>query len=158
MREAARHAVQRLLEEEDQTAEDWMEKTIRQTRKGTGRDRGGEYTFLERESDGAQMRMYKDGTVRWYNKDGQKHSFGDQPGTILPTGARYWYKNGVTHREGGPAKVHSTGHQYWYRNGKLHREDGPAVEYPNDEGSLEWWLDGEELFTKEEHARRTQNR
>ena len=37
--------------------------------------------------------------------------------------------------------------EYYNLNDELHREDGPAVEYVD--GTLEWWLNGEE-FTEEE--------
>jgi hypothetical protein len=37
----------------------------------------------------------------------------------------YWYKNGQTHREDGPAYI-STTHQIWRIHGEIHRKDGPA--------------------------------
>ena len=40
-----------------------------------------------------------------------------------------WYKNGLLHREDGPAIEWADGGKEWYINDKLHREDGPAVEY-----------------------------
>lgn len=39
-----------------------------------------------------------------------------------------WYKNGLLHREDGPAIEYETGEKHWYINGLLHRDDGPAVE------------------------------
>jgi hypothetical protein len=36
----------------------------------------------------------------------------------------------------------SEGEKYWYLNGLLHREDGPAYEGYN--GYKEWWLNDEE--------------
>lgn len=41
-----------------------------------------------------------------------------------------WFRNGVLHRENGPAVVAPDGSTYWYADGKLHRDDGPAIEYP----------------------------
>jgi len=41
-------------------------------------------------------------------------------------GKRSWRRNGVLHREDGPAHRHHLG-DFWYYNGKLHREDGPAM-------------------------------
>jgi len=38
--------------------------------------------------------------------------------------------------------------RYWYLNGLWHREDGPAIEYAN--GTREWWLNGI-WMTEEEH-------
>ena len=54
-------------------------------------------------------------------------------------GTRRHYRNGLCHREGGPAVIYSAGTQIWYRNGKFHREDGPAFIYPD--GTQEWWLE-----------------
>lgn len=51
-----------------------------------------------------------------------------------------WLKNGILHREDGPAIEHKRGEKNWYFNGKLHREDGPATEY--SDGSYEYWLNG----------------
>lgn len=57
-----------------------------------------------------------------------------------------WYKDGVPHREDGPA-VESSYSKEWYLNGKTHREDGPAVEFSG--GSKRWFLYGEELTEEE---------
>jgi hypothetical protein len=45
---------------------------------------------------------------------------------------------GRSHRDDGPAVVHSDGRKYWCQDGEIHREDGPAVEWP----------DGRKWFTK----------
>lgn len=50
----------------------------------------------------------------------------------------HWYKDGILHREDGPAVEGKFGEKYWLKNGKLHREDGPAVTWPN--GAQEWYL------------------
>jgi hypothetical protein len=50
-----------------------------------------------------------------------------------------WFKDGVYHREDGPACEYNNGFKAWYLNGKLHREDGPAREWAD--GNKEWWLD-----------------
>ena len=50
------------------------------------------------------------------------------------------YKDGVLHREDGPAVEYSNGDKQWYLFGSRHRIDGPAVEY--SDGSKEWWVDG----------------
>ena len=54
-------------------------------------------------------------------------------------GDKHWYKDGVLHREDGPAIEMTNGDKYWYINGMLHREDGPAVEYTF---RVEWWYEG----------------
>ena len=41
---------------------------------------------------------------------------------------------------GVEVKTEPDGTKRWYRNGVLHREDGPAVERPN--GPREYWLNG----------------
>lgn len=42
-----------------------------------------------------------------------------------------WFKNGVLHREDGPAFIQKMGIHHtvtkWYKDGKLHRENGPAM-------------------------------
>ena len=72
---------------------------------------------------------------------------------VYDGGNRFWYMNGVRHREDGPAFEYANGDKIWYFNGKLHREDGPAVEYVN--GDIEWYLNEEE-FTEEEFLQMTQ--
>tara|TARA_R110002049_G_scaffold28977_1_gene98624 strand:+ start:12495 stop:12878 length:384 start_codon:yes stop_codon:yes gene_type:complete len=39
-----------------------------------------------------------------------------------------WYKNGVLHRDGKPARIltYYYNKKEWYKNGLRHREDGPA--------------------------------
>jgi hypothetical protein len=78
---------------------------------------------------------------------------------IDENGNRFWYHNGLLHREDGPAVemsdgswewlFHGTWHRvggpaiqidigrYWYLHGLLHREDGPAIEYCD--GSKRWF-------------------
>jgi hypothetical protein len=57
-----------------------------------------------------------------------------------PNGDKYWYLNGLWHREDGPAIEWSDGGKEWYLNGKFHRLDGPAIEYYD--GSKAWYLNG----------------
>ena len=45
-------------------------------------------------------------------------------------------KNGLT--------TDRCGNKYWYKNGKSHREDGPAIETKNGT-YFEYWLDGKKL-------------
>ncbi|EAP71602.1 MULTISPECIES: hypothetical protein [Ralstonia solanacearum species complex] len=57
---------------------------------------------------------------------------------VVDNQVKQWVKNGVLHREDGPAVV---GRNYaaWYRHGLLHREDGPAVV----KGEVkEYWFEG----------------
>ena len=70
-------------------------------------------------------------------------------------GNKYWWLNGMLHREDGPAieytdgavswylngqcylRINKSGTKYWLLNEKLHREDGPAIER---DGFIEWYL------------------
>ena len=38
-----------------------------------------------------------------------------------------WFKEGLYHREGGPAIEWINGHKEWYKEGTRHRLDGPAI-------------------------------
>ena len=55
-------------------------------------------------------------------------------------GIKTWYKDGIIHKDDGPAVIHVDGTICWYKNGKIHREDGPAVIEPD--GEEEWYLNG----------------
>ena len=79
----------------------------------------------------------KYGEVYWY-KDGVMHRE-DGP-AYEGCDFKEWYIMGELHREDGPAREWSNGGNEWYKDGKLHREDGPAIEYPD--GDKEWWLSG----------------
>ena len=70
-----------------------------------------------------------DGTVRYYNSEGQLH------------------------RLDGPAREWSNGSKEWFQNGKCHRLDGPAREWRN--GDKEWWVEGGK-YTEEEFLEKTQ--
>lgn len=56
-----------------------------------------------------------------------------------PDGTIFWIKNGMIHRDDGPARVTTYGTKQWYVNDKLHRMDGPAVE---SVGHKAWWFNG----------------
>ena len=56
---------------------------------------------------------------------------------VNKSGTQEWYKNGLLHREDGPAVVYLIGIREWYQNGRLHRVDGPACE-----GSKCWYYKG----------------
>ena len=54
-----------------------------------------------------------------------------------------WYKPGTTirHRLDGPAETWSVGIEIWFKNGLRHREDGPAYR-DFKRGASSWWLNG----------------
>ncbi len=59
-----------------------------------------------------------------------------------------YYKNGLYHREDGPAIEYRDTSKHWWVNGERHRLDGPAIEYCN--GMKQWWYQGR-CYTPEEH-------
>mgnify|MGYP006078006563 CR=1 FL=1 len=66
---------------------------------------------------------------------------------IYPSGNKYWYLNGLFHREDGPAIEWVNGSKEWYLNGNLHREDGPTYEGIN--GHKEWYYHGKQIDCKD---------
>jgi hypothetical protein len=61
----------------------------------------------------------------------------------VSNGNKFYYFDGLRHREDGPALDRVRGVKEWYINGKRHRKDGPAIDYGNGEG--EWYLNDERL-------------
>jgi len=84
------------------------------------------------------------GDKRWY-KNGLKHRE-DGPAIEWTDGNKLWYQNGLVHREDGPACEWTNGDKEWYKNGQFHRKDGPAVERAN--GHKAWYENG--LFLRYE--------
>ncbi len=87
-------------------------------------------------SDGSYVD--KDGNF-CYVKNGVFHRE-DGPAVIQLNGTIIWCLDGKKHREGGPAVESVSGYKAWYKNGVLHRNDGPAV--TDSDGTEEWWIDG----------------
>lgn len=98
-----------------------------------------ELKYYFRKSTGAVVHPAT-GVKQWL-KDGVLHRE-DGPAAIWPDGTLQWYYQGKLHRDGGPAIEMPDGHQEWYQHGQRHREDGPAVIRPD--GSCAWWLNGAE--------------
>lgn len=48
----------------------------------------------------------------------------------------FYFKNGKSHRKGGPAVIHNNHNLYYCFDGQLHREDGPSAEFAD--GDKEW--------------------
>ena len=89
-----------------------------------------------------ECRVDDDGTVRYYNAQGQQHRvYG--PAVIYVDWHRSWYQNGQRHRVDGPAVEYSNGTRIWYHNGQRHRIDGPAIEYAD--GRRAWYINGKQL-------------
>jgi hypothetical protein len=94
--------------------------------------------FFEGES---KCEIDKSGNKVWKNKNGLYHREGG-PAVEWSNGDKSWWINGKCHREDGPAmdRSNSGGYKSWYKDGKLHRLDGPAIEYAN--GDKEWHKEG----------------
>lgn len=130
---------------------------------------GSKYWFkdgLRHREDGPVIEMYlpfSDGTkhkvLEWHENG--KHKFTrrfnekDQlhcdygPAEERADGIEIWCKNGVAHRENGPAiKIPEDGVQLWISNGKVHRK-GDAALIKEKEGYYAWWEDGK--FVKSEY-------
>ena len=82
-----------------------------------------------------------------YRKNGVLHR-DDGPAVEKPNIAEEWFRDGLRHREDGPAVEWQSGTKEWFRDGLRHREDGPAIEYPNR--LPEWNIHGFR-FTKEDY-------
>jgi len=83
-----------------------------------------------------EFKDLSNGDKAWY-KDGLAHRE-DGPAFITYNGCEYWYQNGKLHRENDPAIITFEGIKQWWNNGARHREDGPAVEYAD--GTKVWYL------------------
>ncbi len=77
-------------------------------------------------------------TKHWY-KEGLWHRE-DGPAVEFSDGEKWWYKEGKRHRVDGPAVECFDGTKQWFLHGNLHREDGPAVEFSN--GDKVWYKEG----------------
>jgi antitoxin component YwqK of YwqJK toxin-antitoxin module len=78
-----------------------------------------------------------DNGTKWWYKNGILHRDGDLPSVEFVNGTKWWYKDGKPHREKGPAVDREDNYRQWYNNGLLHREDGPALECSI---SKEWYI------------------
>lgn len=67
----------------------------------------------------------------------------DGPAIDCYSGTKEWYQNGLLHRLDGPAGEYASGTKFWYQNGLIHRLDGPAVEYAC--GSKFWWINDKKI-------------
>ena len=77
-----------------------------------------------------------DNEVVTVDSNGNYHSYDDQPAIIRDNGkTRFWYRNGVIHREDGPAVIWADGTQDWMIDGLYHREDGAARIFPDGQES-----------------------
>lgn len=66
---------------------------------------------------------------RFSGIDNKLHSVGDEPAVVYADGTKWWYREGLIHRDNGPAVVHPNGAQEWWLNNQRQR-----TEYPDSEG------------------------
>lgn len=66
---------------------------------------------------------------------------------VLSGNKQIYIRDGVKHRENGPAEIHPNGYKAWFWKGVKHNKKGPAVIHPD--GSLEFWENGKFLRREE---------
>jgi hypothetical protein len=83
-------------------------------------------TNIPEDKSSAVVLTDKHGGVRYLNEFGQIHRDGDLPALVNHEGT-FYFKNGLLHRENGPAAINS--HQeVYYKDGLIHRDgDLPAL-------------------------------
>ena len=88
----------------------------------------------------------QDGSIVTRNKQRQLHSFDDEPAISYSNGDKYWYKDGLCHRDNdSPAIIYNDGSKFWYKDGQNHRDNGePARIWGN--GEQFWMIKNEELL------------
>jgi hypothetical protein len=85
-----------------------------------------------------------------YNSNNNLHSFNDNPAVYSKDGkVKKWYKNGILHRDEGPADIFITNTSKrfsYYKDGEFHRIGAPASIYIVDGivCELVYYLNGKE--------------
>jgi len=85
------------------------------------------------------------GTKKWL-KNGIPHR-DNGPAIEFYWGTKEWCQNGLCHRTDGPAVIKTTGTKEWWQNGVMHRLDGAAVEW--DDGDESYYVLGWDLTKKQ---------
>lgn len=70
-----------------------------------------------------------------------KEPIKDRIEVVRISGCVFYFKNGLFHREDGPAVKNSDGSEEWHVDGEPHRLDGPAVTW--SDGTKEWYVKGQ---------------
>lgn len=102
---------------------------------GISKDR---FDRIVSESDIKCEKRHGNYNISIYKKGTDVYHCEDMPSHINST-SKTWYKNGIMHRDDGPAFENIYGTKYWVSDGFYHRLDGPA--YINGNHS-EYWVDG----------------
>jgi hypothetical protein len=95
----------------------------------------------------------KDGTIRYFNVDGQLHHQ-NGPAIIDADGDKFYYINGQLHNANGPAVIYADGGKDYYINGERHNPHGPAI--VDTDGSKAYYINDKELSEAEFTAWQTQ--
>ena len=82
----------------------------------------------------------------WTNHEGKKHRLYGPAVIAKAHELVEWYKEGILHRIGGPARIHGSS-MFWYKEGKLHNLEGPAV--IDAAGPKQYWIDGVKFSRKQ---------
>ena len=72
--------------------------------------------FEETDSEIGFSREYEDGTIEYYNFEGQLHRT-DGPAIEFSDGCKKWLIEGKLHREDGPAAIYADGSEFYFLNG-----------------------------------------
>jgi hypothetical protein len=102
--------------------------------------------YEESELTDATKLVHTPDVILFVNDLGELHRV-DGP-AFISRKLRAWYRQGLWHREDGPALILSDGSCVYYQHGRRHRTDGPAVDMAS--GHKEWWIDGEILSSPPE--------
>ena len=89
------------------------------------------------------LQIYENAGKCW-RKDGLCHR-DNGPAVCWPNGDHEWWVNGNIHRLNGPARIwgndiFGSNNIEWWKNGVVHRLNGPAITRPS--GAVEYWIDG----------------
>lgn len=84
--------------------------------------------------------------IEYRNSEGNKHRIYGPAYVSKKYKTEEWYKNGMRHRENGPAFIHNN-NRVWFYEDKLHRLDGPAVVELG--GPKQYWIHGQRMSKKE---------
>lgn len=100
------------------------------------------------------IEIIDDGETVAYYKDGLYHRE-DGPALVTMDGFEHWYLNGKRHRIGGPAIIGPGVGEEWWEDGVLHREGGPAVDHKKGDGKegTKLWYHRGELHRKDGPAK-----
>jgi len=90
-----------------------------------------------------EVKVDDDGSIE-YRLNNRLHSLGDMPAVENKTGSKFWYKEGLLHRENGPACEYKNGEKVWYKENCCHRVDGPAL--VKADGSKFWYYNGARIY------------